>query len=164
MARRTLLLEWWRMELGHTYTKTMDWGTPRQLLTYLSFLYAKELLEPMWPFAAALQGHLVEVYWKWNRKSSFERLYEKVLTLSELVGPTEQRPCICSRQRNWDNTPNRFSGTVLEAANNGITFTGHNFRRTEISLQQTKVGPLRTLCSHSYCNRHEVQRSHGWNW
>ena len=38
-------------------------------------------------------------------KSSFERLYEEVLTLSELVGSTEQRPCICSRYRNRDNTP-----------------------------------------------------------
>lgn len=34
--------------------------------------------------AAALQGHLVEV----------ESMYEKVLTLSELVGSTEQRPRI----------------------------------------------------------------------
>lgn len=47
-------------------------------------------------------------------------MYEKVLTLSELVGSTAQRPRICSRQRNRDNTSNRFGGTVLEA-NSGNT-------------------------------------------
>ena len=60
-------------------------------------------------------------------------MYEKVLTLSELVGSTEQYLCICSRQRNWDNTPNRFSGTVSKA-DSGNTFPGYDFLRTSFAL------------------------------
>ena len=35
----------------------------------------------------------------------FSCMYQKVLNLSELVQSTEERPRMCSRQRNWDNTP-----------------------------------------------------------
>ena len=62
-------------------------------------------------------------------------MYDKVLPLSELVGSTAQRPRIGSGQRNRDNTPNRFSSTVLEA-NSGITFPGNNFSKSRFRKEK----------------------------
>ena len=65
-----------------------------------------DMLEPMRPLVSALQGRLVEVYFGFKKVEEvmnlytdirsgidtwFERLYTKVLRLSELVGSAEER-------------------------------------------------------------------------
>ena len=66
----------------------------------------------------ALQGRLVEVYFGFKKIEEiiksyteirnafiawFQRMYQKALSLSELVGGSEERPRVCSRQRNREN-------------------------------------------------------------
>jgi len=83
-----------------------------------SFFCAKEMLEPMRPPVTALQGSLVEVYFGFQKNEQiiksytevrnvidawFERMYQKTLSLSELVGRSEERRRVCSRQRNREN-------------------------------------------------------------
>lgn len=84
------------------------------------FVCAKDMLEPMRPLVSALQGELMEVYFGFQKidqviksyqdlradiDSWFTRMYEKTLNLAALVGSNEQRPRICSRQRNRENYP-----------------------------------------------------------
>lgn len=86
----------------------------------VSFVCAKEMLEPMRPLVTALQGRLVEVYFGFQKikevVSSYtdvrneidswsQRVYAKAITLSELVGSTELRPRVCSRQMHRENHP-----------------------------------------------------------
>ena len=76
------------------------------------FVCAMDMLEPMRPLVSALQGRLVEVYFGFNKVEEvmnsytdirsgidkwFERLYTKVLRLSELVGSAEERPRVNRR-------------------------------------------------------------------
>jgi hypothetical protein len=85
-----------------------------------NFVCAKEMLEPMRPLVSSLQGRHVEVYFGYNKIEDvtsfyndirseidlwFLRMYQKVLNLCELVQYTEERPRLCSRQMNRDNTP-----------------------------------------------------------
>ena len=86
----------------------------------VNFVCAKELLEPMRPIVCALQGKLIEVYFGFQKieevifsyqeirneiNMRFQLMYEKVKTLAEMVGSTEQRPRVCSRQKNQENCP-----------------------------------------------------------
>ena len=76
------------------------------------FVCAMDMLEPMRPLVSALQGRLVEVYFGFKKVEEvmnsytdirsgidkwFERLYTKVLRLSELVGSAEERPRVNRR-------------------------------------------------------------------
>ena len=85
-----------------------------------SFVCAKEVLEPMRPLVTALQGRLVEVYFGFQKTEEiskcyteirnaidawFRRMYQKALSLSELVGWSEERPRVCSRKRNRESYP-----------------------------------------------------------
>lgn len=84
------------------------------------FVCAKDMLEPMLPLVSALQGELMEVYFGFQKidqvtdsyqdirtdvDSWFTRMYSKTLILAALVGSSEQRPRICSRQQNRENYP-----------------------------------------------------------
>lgn len=87
----------------------------------VNFICAKEMLEPMRPLVTVLQGRLVEVYFGFQKvevviksyaemirsaiDSWFQRMYQKAVTLSELVGSTEERPRVCSRQKKRQNHP-----------------------------------------------------------
>ena len=104
-------------------TKTMANGLRHSMISFghiVSFICAKEMLEPMRPLVTALQGRLVEVYFGFQKieeviksyaeirsaiDSWFQRMYQKAVTLSELVGSTEERPRVCGRQRNRENHP-----------------------------------------------------------
>ena len=88
--------------------------------TFSAFL-AKEMLEPMRPLFTSLQGRLVEVYTLVSTKLKkllnvksyteirnaidlrFQGMYQKAVSLSELEGEAEERPRVCSRQRNREN-------------------------------------------------------------
>ena len=76
------------------------------------FVCAMDMLEPMRPLVSALQSRLVEVYFSFKKVEEvmnsytdirsgidkwFERLYTKVLRLSELVGSAEERPRVNRR-------------------------------------------------------------------
>ena len=78
------------------------------------FVCVMDMLEPMRPLVSALQGHLVEVYFGFKKVEEvmnsytdirsgidtwFERVYTKVLRLSELVGSAEGRPLQQKRLR-----------------------------------------------------------------
>ena len=71
-----------------------------------------DMLEPMGPLVSALQDRLVEVYFGFKKvvevmnsytdirsgiDTWFERLYKKVLRLSELAGSAEERPRVNRR-------------------------------------------------------------------
>ena len=71
-----------------------------------------DMLEPMRPLVSALHDRLVEVYFGFQKVEEvmnsytdirsgidtwFERLYTKVLRLSELVGSAEERPRVNRR-------------------------------------------------------------------
>ena len=86
----------------------------------VSFVCTKEMLEPIRPIVCALKGELVEVYFGFQKieevtscyrdirneiDSWFQRMYEKAVTLAKMVGSTEQRPRVCSRQRDRENCP-----------------------------------------------------------
>lgn len=72
-----------------------------------SFVSAKEMLEPMRPLVTTLQGKLVEVYFGFQKIQEiikcyteihnaidawFQRMYQKALSLPELVGGSGERP------------------------------------------------------------------------
>ena len=113
-------------------TKTMANGLRHSMISFghiFSFVCAKEMLEPMRPLVIALQGRLVEAYFGFQKFEEiikcyteirnaidawFQRMYQKALSLSELVGGSEERPRLCSRQRNRKKLPSRVSCTVLE--------------------------------------------------
>lgn len=74
----------------------------------------------MRPLVTALQGRLVEVYFGFQKIEEiikcyteirnaidawFQRMYQKALSPSELVGGSEERPRVCSGQRNRENYP-----------------------------------------------------------
>ena len=76
------------------------------------FVCAMDMLEPMRPLVSAVQGRLVEVYSGFKKVEEvmnsytdirsgidtwFERVYTKVLRLSELVGSAEGRPRVNRR-------------------------------------------------------------------
>lgn len=104
-------------------TKTMANGLRHSMISFghiFSFVCAKEMLEPMRALVTALQGRLVEVYFGLQKIEGiikcyteirnaidawFQRMYQKALSLSELVGGSEERPRICSRQRNREDYP-----------------------------------------------------------
>ena len=84
------------------------------------FTCAKEMLEPMQPLVSALHGEHMDIYLAFQKidivtnsysdirlkiDSWFERMYVKALHLAELIGATEERPRVCSRQRNRENHP-----------------------------------------------------------
>lgn len=86
----------------------------------VSFICAKEVLEPMRPLLKALQGRLVEVYLGFSRIDEvassyaeirsevdtwFQRIYANVQALADLIGSTEQFPRVTSTQRNRNNCP-----------------------------------------------------------
>ena len=99
-------------------TKTMANGLRHSMISFrhiFSFVCAKEVLEPMRPLVTALQGRLVEAYLGFQKIEEiikcyteirdaidawFQRMYQKALSLSEMVGGSEERPRVCSRQRN----------------------------------------------------------------
>ena len=86
-----------------------------------SFICAKEMLEPMRPLVTALQTGLwkntlvsrklkklsspMQRYVARLTRGQFQRMYQKAVTLSELVWSTEERPRVCGRQRNRENHP-----------------------------------------------------------
>lgn len=101
-------------------TKTSKWHTFVNFGHIISFICAKEILEPMRPLVKALQGRLVEVYLCFSRVDEvascyadirsevdmwFKNMYVKVQALAALVGSAEQFPRVCSRQRNQKNCP-----------------------------------------------------------
>lgn len=74
----------------------------------------------MRPLVTARQGRLVEVYFGFQKieeiikcytnihnviNAWFQRMYQKAISLSELVGGSEEHPPVCSRQRNRENYP-----------------------------------------------------------
>ena len=74
----------------------------------------------MRPIVSSLLGCLEDVYFGFQKIRDvtsfyseirnqidvwFLCMYQKVLNLSELVQSTEEHTRMCSRQRNWDNTP-----------------------------------------------------------
>ena len=79
------------------------------------------MLGPMRPLVTTLQGRLVEVYTLVSTKLKkllninsyteirnaidlwFHGMYQKAVSLSELEGGVEDRPRVCSRQRNREN-------------------------------------------------------------
>ena len=76
----------------------------------VSFICAKEMLEPMRPLVSSLQGELMEIYLCFKKidqviesyqlirediDSWFDRMYAKVLRFAENIGSQEQRPRIC---------------------------------------------------------------------
>ena len=86
----------------------------------VSFICAKEMLEPMRPLLSSLQGELMEMYLGFEKidqviesyqlirddiDSWFNRVYAKVLRLAESIGSHEQCPRMCRRQRNRKNHP-----------------------------------------------------------
>ena len=128
----------------------------------------------MRPLVTALQGRLVEAYLGFQKIEEiikcyteirnaidawFQRMYQKALSLSELVGGSEERPRVCSRQRNRKKLPSRVSCTVLEM-NGGNTIPWRNLLRTQKSLQQGKEGTLWALCSYSSSNHVYVWGDH----
>ena len=68
-----------------------------------------------------------------------------VLNLSELVQCTEERPRMCSRKRNWDNTP---AESVADYWKQEVP--GHYLLRIRMPIHQGKAGTLWALCSRSY--------------
>lgn len=96
-------------------TRTLANGlrhTMRSFGHIFCFVCAMDMLEPMRPLVSALQGRLVEVYFGFKKVEEvmnsytdirsgidtwFERLYTKVLRLSELVGSAEERPRVNRR-------------------------------------------------------------------
>lgn len=104
-------------------TKTMANGLRHSTISFrhiFSFVCAKEMLEPMRPLVTALQGRLVEVYFGFQKIEEiikycteirnaidawFQRIYQKALSLSELIGGSEERPRFYSRQRNRESYP-----------------------------------------------------------
>ena len=60
---------------GHTLKQCTE-AHHDKLLTYLSFVRAKELLESMRPFAAALQGHLLKLKYTGNEIEVVVRTYD----------------------------------------------------------------------------------------
>ena len=74
----------------------------------------------MRPLVTALRGRLVEVYFGFQKIEEiikcyteirsaidawFQRMYQKALSPSELVGGSEERPRVCNGQRNRENYP-----------------------------------------------------------
>ena len=104
-------------------TKTMANGLRHTMTDFgfiVSFMCAKTMLEPMQPLVSSLQGRYVEVYLGFQKIEEvnsnyadirneidawFARLYEKILSLARTIGSNEQRPRVCQRQRNRENTP-----------------------------------------------------------
>ena len=139
-------------------TKTMANGLRHIMSNFghiVNFVCAKELLEPMRPLVCALQGELMEVYFGFQKieeviccyqeirseiNARFQLMYEKVKTLAEMVGSTEQRPRVCSRQRNRENCP---AETVQEY-----------WRRT-VAIPFVDV-----ICSELQCRFSEDKRAH----
>ncbi|CAH3161656.1 unnamed protein product, partial [Porites evermanni] len=97
-------------------TRTLANGlrhTMRSFGHIFCFVCAMDMLEPMRPLVSALQVRLVEVYFGFKKVEEvmnsytdirsgidtwFERLYTKVLRLSELVGSAEERPRVNRRE------------------------------------------------------------------
>ena len=109
------------------------------------------------------EGRLVEVYFGFQKIEEiikcyteirnaidawFQRMYQKALSLSELVGGSEERPRVCSGQRNRENYPAESAAEM----NGGNTIPWRNLLRTQKSLQQGKEGTLWALCSNSSSN------------
>lgn len=104
-------------------TKTMANGLRHSMISFghiFSFVCAKEMLELMRPLITALQGRLVKVYFGFQKIEEiiksyteicnainrwFQCMYQKALSLSELVGGCEECPPVCNRQRNQENYP-----------------------------------------------------------
>ena len=83
-------------------------------------------------------------------------MYQKALSLSELVGGSEERPRVCSGQRNRENYPAESAAEM----NGGNTIPWRNLLRTQKSLQQGKEGTLWALCSNSSSNHVYVWGDH----
>ena len=72
----------------------------------ISLVCPKEVLEPMRPLVTALQEGIMSYTEKGNAIDSwFQSMYQIAVSLSELVGGDEERPCVCGRQRNRENYP-----------------------------------------------------------
>ena len=84
----------------------------------VTFIIAKEVLEPIRPIAESLQGRLQEVYFGFGRidavKSTYirirdtmdfehDRIYSKACKLAEEIGTEEHMPRVAGRQRNRSN-------------------------------------------------------------
>ena len=74
----------------------------------VGFIWAKEMLEPIWPLVTAPQGRHVEVFFSTGRDKKSDLLL--VLTyvrescfVVQLVGSIEGRPRVYSRQRHREN-------------------------------------------------------------
>ena len=106
-----------------TETKTKANGPEHVMRSFghkVNFVVAKNLLEPMRPLVASLQGRLVEVYFGFQKVAEvkrsyadirnniddrFDQIYREALRLAEQVGSIEQRPRLCGLQRFRNNTP-----------------------------------------------------------
>ena len=92
----------------------------------ISFVCAKQLLEPMRPVITSLQGKLAEVYFGFKKieeviyiceetrekpDERFHSVYAEAVSLAEKFGSEEKQPRLCGRQKNRENIP---SETVKE--------------------------------------------------
>ena len=124
------------------------------------------MLELMRPLVTALQGRLVEVYFGFQKieevissyteirkaiDSWFQRMYVKAVTLAQLVGLTEGRLRVCSRQRHRENQPAESDAQYWKRTV-AIPFLDVMLRAQK-SLQQRKEGILRALHSNSSGHR-----------
>ena len=87
-------------------------------------------------------------------------MYQKALSLSELVGGSEERPRVCSGQRNRENYPAESAAQYWKRMPGGNTIPWRNLLRTQKSLQQGKEGTLWALCSYSSSNHVYVWGDH----
>ena len=104
-------------------TKTLPNGlrhTMRSFGHIYNFVCAMQMLEPVLPIVSSLKGHLVDIYFGFQKVKDvtsfyseirneidlwFLHIYQEVLDLSELAQSTEERLRVCSIQRNRNNTP-----------------------------------------------------------
>ena len=123
----------------------------------ISFVCAKQLLEPMRPVVTSLQGKLAEVYFGFKKIEEviyiyeetrekadvrFHSVYAEAVSLAEKFGSEEKRTRLCGRQKNRENIP---SETVKEYWQRSVYLPfldGYCMCRDEISFQPRKESPL----------------------
>ena len=126
------------------------------------FCFVCAMLEPMIPLVSALQGRLVEVYFGFKKVEEvmnsytdirsgidtwFERLYTKVLRLSELVGSAEERPRVNRR----GTTPAETAKEYWKRAVAIIVIGRLQSRRLRASSSHKDPVPIQTACPGQSC-------------